>query len=191
MTTMDHTRQLKQLIYSCPELMLRLQYLRDIHTHAYLSAGVIRNLVWSILHHQDYGFDQIEIDVIFYDLNDQQGLKEQRLAELLKQKFPNNEWDVVNQAYVHLWYKTDDGSSISQYQSLFDALSVWVETATAIAVRLLENDDIEIIAPFGLNDLFELKLRWNKRLVSYSVFLARIQAKQFLTRWEKLLVVDD
>jgi hypothetical protein len=113
------------------------------------------------------------------------------LTELLKQKFPNNEWDVVNQAYVHLWYKTDDGSSISQYQSLFDALSVWVETATAIAVRLLENDDIEIIAPFGLNDLFELKLRWNKRLVSYPVFLARIQAKQFLTRWEKLLVVDD
>ncbi|MCT9976725.1 nucleotidyltransferase family protein [Acinetobacter sp. I-MWF] len=188
---MDHTRQLKQLIYSCPELMLRLQYLRDIHTHAYLSAGVIRNLVWSILHHQSYGFDQIEIDVIFYDLNDQQGLKEQHLTELLKQKFPNNEWDVVNQAYVHLWYKTDDGCSISQYQSLFDALSVWVETATAIAVRLLENDDIEIIAPFGLNDLFELKLRWNKRLVSYPVFLARIQAKQFLTRWEKLLVVDD
>lgn len=185
---MDHTRQLKQLIYSCPELMLRLQYLRDIHTHAYLSAGVIRNLVWSILHHQDYGFDQIEIDVIFYDLNDQQGLKEQRLTELLKQKFPNNEWDVVNQAYVHLWYKTDDGSSISQYQSLFDALSVWVETATAIAVRLLENDDIEIIAPFGLNDLFELKLRWNKRLVSYSVFLARIQAKQFLTRWKSCLL---
>ena len=65
------------------------------------------------------------------------------------------------------------------------------ETATAIAVRLLENDDIEIIAPFGLNDLFELKLRWNKRLVSYPVFLARIQAKQFLIRWEKLLVVDD
>ena len=83
---MDHTRQLKQLIYSCPELMLRLQYLRDIHTHAYLSAGVIRNLVWSILHHQDYGFDQIEIDVIFYDLNDQQGLKEHRLTELLKKK---------------------------------------------------------------------------------------------------------
>jgi hypothetical protein len=103
---MDHTKQLKQLIYSCPELMLRLQYLRDIHAHAYLSAGVIRNLVWSILHHQSYGFDQIEIDVIFYDLNDQQGLKEQRLTELLKQKFPNNEWDVVNQAYVHLWYKT-------------------------------------------------------------------------------------
>jgi len=188
---MDNTKQLKQFIYSCPELMLRLQYLRHIHAHAYLSAGVIRNLVWSILHHQSYGFDQIEIDVIFYDLNDQQGLKEQRLTELLKQKFPNNEWDVVNQAYVHLWYKTDDANSISQYQSLFDALSVWVETATAIAVRLLENDDIEIIAPFGLNDLFELKLRWNKRLVSYPVFLARIQAKQFLTRWEKLVVVDD
>ncbi|KAF5307055.1 hypothetical protein FQR65_LT18482 [Abscondita terminalis] len=161
------------MIYSSPQLMMRLQYLRELHADAYLSAGVIRNMVWSNLHDQD-----------------QTGRKQQRLSQELKQKFPSNDWDVVNQAYVHVWYKKDDGNAIDQYSSLFDALSVWVETSTAIAVRLQQSGQLEWIAPFGLNDLFELKLRWNARLVSYATFVQRIESKRFLQRWDKLVIVD-
>lgn len=188
---MNYAKQLGRMIYSSPQLMMRLQYLREIHAEAYLSAGVIRNMVWSNLHDQVYCLDKTEIDVVFYDVKDYSGSQQQHLSQQLKQKFPDNDWDVVNQAYVHLWYKTDDGNVISQYASLFDALSVWVETSTAIAVRLKEHDQLELIAPFGLNDLFELKLRWNARLVSYATFLQRIQSKRFLQRWHKLVIVDE
>ncbi|ELW86999.1 MULTISPECIES: nucleotidyltransferase family protein [Acinetobacter] len=187
---MNYTKQLEQMIYSFPQLMMRLQYLRELHADAYLSAGVIRNMVWSNLHDQVYCLDNTEIDVIFYDLKDHTGRQQRRLSQELKQKFPSNDWDVVNQAYVHLWYKTDDGNAISQYSSLFDALSVWVETSTAIAVRLQQSGQLEWIAPFGLNDLFELKLRWNARLVSYATFVQRIASKRFLQRWDKLVIVD-
>jgi uncharacterized protein len=187
---MNYTKQLEQMIYSSPQLMMRLQYLRELYADAYLSAGVIRNLVWANLHDQVYCLDDTEIDVIFYDLNDQLGCEEQRLSQELKQKFPSNDWDVVNQAYVHVWYKKDDGNAIDQYSSLFDALSGWVETSTAIAVRLQQSGQLEWIAPFGLNDLFELKLRWNARLVSYATFVQRIESKRFLQRWDKLLIVD-
>jgi hypothetical protein len=77
---------------------------------------------------------------------------------------------VVNQATVHHWYLNENAEKIKAYTSLFDAISAWPETATAIAVRLTENDLLEIIAPFGLSDLFELKLRWNPRLVNYETF---------------------
>ena len=187
---MPYTTQLEQMIYSSPQLMLRLVHLRQLHTHAYLSAGVIRNLVWANLHDQAYCLDETEIDVVFYDLKDQLGYEEQRLSQELKQKFPSNDWDVVNQAYVHVWYKKDDGNAIDQYSSLFDALSGWVETSTAIAVRLQQSGQLEWIAPFGLNDLFELKLRWNPRLVSYATFVQRIESKRFLQRWDKLVIVD-
>jgi hypothetical protein len=187
---MNYTKQLEQMIYSSPQLMLRLEHLRQLHTHAYLSAGVIRNLVWANLHDQAYCLDETEIDVVFYDLKDQLGCEEQRLSQELKQKFPSNDWDVVNQAYVHVWYKKDDGNAIDQYSSLFDALSGWVETSTAIAVRLQQSGQLEWIAPFGLNDLFELKLRWNARLVSYATFVQRIESKRFLQRWDKLVIVD-
>lgn len=109
---MPYTTQLEQMIYSSPQLMLRLEHLRQLHIHAYLSAGVIRNLVWANLHDQAYCLDETEIDVVFYDLKDQLGCEEQRLSQELKQKFPSNDWDVVNQAYVHVWYKKDDGNAI-------------------------------------------------------------------------------
>ena len=129
--------RLKQIVFNQPALMQRLIYLRQMNTEAYLSAGVIRNLVWSFLHEQHYKIEDTEIDVIFYDLADPHA-EQQRLTRLLQHQFPENEWDVVNQAFVHTWYKTDQGQSITQYSSLLDALSVWVETATAIAVRFLE-----------------------------------------------------
>lgn len=182
--------QLKQLICAEDALVTRLNYLRQIHNQAYLSAGVFRNFVWSVLHDQIYDFEHTEIDVIFYDPHDIQHFAKQRLIQQLQQKFPNNQWDVVNQACVHQWYKTQGGQSISQYLSLSDAISAWPETATAIAVRLLENDDLEVIAPLGLKDLFELKLRWNNRLVSHDVFMQRVQSKQFLQRWPKLEILD-
>jgi len=186
--TSSYLQHLKQMIDVHPELVLRLQYLRELNPQAYLSAGVIRNMVWSILHRQTYTIENTEIDVIFYNAFDIHN-EEQRLTQLLSQKFPENTWDVVNQAFVHRWYTIDDGKPISQYLSLIEALSFWPETATAIAVRLTENNDIEILAPLGLEDLFELKVRWNNRLVSHQVFLERVQAKRFLERWEKLEII--
>ncbi len=184
--TAQYSEQLKQMIFAHPALLLRLRYLRKLNREAYLSAGIIRNMVWSLLHDQTYQIEQTEIDVIFFDANDIDH-EQQHLAHLLSQKFPDNTWDVVNQAFVHTWYTTADGQSIPQYSSLEDALSAWPETATAIAVRLLENNNLEIIAPFGLNDLFELKVRWNNRLVSHKVFLERVQTKRFFERWNRLV----
>ena len=186
---MKYSQDLKQIIYAHPVFLHRLKFLREINPSAYLSAGVIRNMVWSVLHDQHYLIEQTEIDVIFYDTNAIED-ELQRLTQLLSQKFPENTWDVVNQAFVHTWYTTDDGRSVAQYSSLAEALATWPETATAIAVRLLKNDDLEIIAPFGLNDLFELKLRWNDCLVSHGVFLERVQSKRFFERWNRLEIID-
>ena len=177
---------LKKNLFKHRDLYARLLFLRQVKPEAFYSAGVIRNLIWSIAHDQHYALSQTEIDVIFYDVEDESGFEQQHLAEILKQQFPENDWDVVNQAWVHQWYITEDGASIAPLQSIQHALSLWPETATAVAVRLLENNALEIIAPFGLDDLFELKLRWNAALVSHDVFMQRMEEKQFLQKWNKL-----
>ena len=112
------------------------------------------------------------------------------LCNKAEAKYPNQIWDITNQAHVHHWYKTENGDSISPLHSIDEALSYWPETATAIAVRMDEQHQIEVIAPLGLNDLFELKLRWNGRLVSRGVFEQRLVSKQFLKRWPKLKLVE-
>ncbi|MCU4415019.1 nucleotidyltransferase family protein [Acinetobacter sp. WU_MDCI_Axc73] len=194
MTTLHHISgayedQIQLWIFHHAEIFLRLKVLRTINAHCYLSAGVIRQFIWSELHHQKYEIEQVEIDVIFYD-PDADAQQVPHIQQALHSVFPSNEWDVVNQATVHHWYFKENGETIKAYTSLFDAVSAWPETATAIAVRLTENDLLEIITPFGLTDLFELKLRWNPRLVSYETFVQRVMQKQWLQRWPKLELIE-
>ena len=180
--------RIKSLVLNHPMLFQHLTALRTISEQCYLSAGVIRQLVWSELHQHSYPIEHAEIDVIFYD-SDADTALEQQIQQALSQLFPLNVWDVVNQASVHQWYLKENGEQIPAFCSLMDALVAWPETATAIAVRLNHDNQLEVMAPFGLSDLFELKLRWNPQLVSYDLFLNRVMQKRWLERWPKLQLV--
>lgn len=176
------------LLANYPDLMLRLSYLRRIKPQAYLAAGIIRNLVWSAQHQQPYEIKGTEIDVVYFEqaVETSWHQEQQRLTLALEAEFPENDWDVVNQAYVHQWYTTDQGLKIAAYTSLEQALACWPETATAIAVALEDDGQFRIVAPLGLQDLMQLRLRWNDTLVSHETFLQRVQSKRFLEKWPKL-----
>ena len=183
-------QKIKKFIIQNAFLNPLLHDLKGFQPLAYLSAGVIRNWIWSHLHGQKYDFHQTEVDVVFYDaeeINQQRTLK---LKSLLEAKYPDQIWDITNQAHVHHWYKTESGHTIQPLKSMSEALSYWPETATAIAVRMDEQHQIEVIAPLGLSDLFELKLRWNDRFVSRGVFEQRVKTKRFLERWPQLEIVN-
>ena len=183
-------QKIKKFIIQNAFLNPLLHDIKGFQPLAYLSAGVIRNRIWSHLHGQKYDFHQTEVDVVFYDaeeINQQRTLK---LKSLLEAKYPDQIWDITNQAHVHHWYKTESGHTIQPLKSMSEALSYWPETATAIAVRMDEQHQIEVIAPLGLSDLFELKLRWNDRFVSRGVFEQRVQTKRFLERWPQLEIVN-
>ena len=168
--------------------MALLKALYFIEPSAYLAAGVIRNSIWVHLHDQHYALNRIEVDVIFFNPQDN-GYHEQRIQKYLEAIFPQIIWDVTNQALVHQWYRQENGESIAPLTSIAHALSLWPETATAVAVRLNAQDHLEFEAPLGLHDLFELNLRWNPALVSQAVFMERIQTKQFLQKWPLLTLV--
>jgi uncharacterized protein len=179
-----------QIVQAHTELMLVLKTLRKLDTTAYVAAGVLRHVVWAHLHEMSYSLSGTEIDVIFYDqddVNDQHAL---RLKHALEMQLPNIQWDVTNQATVHQWYRTEKNQSIAPLQSIAQALYFWPETATALALRLDQQQDFELIAPLGLQDLFELKLRWNPTLVSYKIFEQRCLNKRFLEKWPRLKLIS-
>lgn len=69
----------------------------------------------------------------------------------------------------------------------------WPETATAVAARFGGDDEIEVNSPFGLSDLFGLKLRptpvfATQRLLVYQ---ERISSKRWVERYPLLTVADD
>ena len=76
------------------------------------------------------------------------------------------------------------------YASVSEAMRHWPETATAVAARLDNFGALEIIAPFGLDDLFALRLRPTPRFTAEKlpIFLDRVSLKRWMYRYPKLSI---
>nr|WP_253204463.1 nucleotidyltransferase family protein [Acinetobacter seifertii] len=86
-----------------PCLLKTLAIISQLHPKVYLSAGAVRNTVWSYLHGKTYDLNRSDMDVIYYNANECDDSYQKELQSELKSKFPNQDWDVVNQALVHTW----------------------------------------------------------------------------------------
>jgi hypothetical protein len=156
----------------------------------FIGAGAVRGLVWDHLHGAAAHVPQ-DIDLVFFDAG---ALDEQREAQVLGElvrRAPELPWDVKNQAAVHLWYPRVFGLTVEPLVSSADAVATWPETATAVAIRMLQGDRIEIVAPFGLGDLFGLACRRNPRRVTLEEYRRRVRDKRFALRWPLVTVLDE
>ncbi|MNE76442.1 hypothetical protein D3C80_1726790 [compost metagenome] len=78
------------------------------------------------------------------------------------------------------------------YQSATDAMRYWPETATALAIRLREDDTYEIAAPLGFDDLFDLIIRPAGRFATdkNAIYQDRVTSKNWLKVWPKLTLSE-
>lgn len=83
-------------------------------------------------------------------------------------------------------------NSDAPYSSAIDAIRFWPETATAIAIRLDTQGVLEVAAPLGLDDLFDLVVRPTARFHAdkHAVYLDRLLNKNWLGIWPNLKVKD-
>ncbi|PTO51743.1 nitrate reductase [Vibrio splendidus] len=147
----------------------------------YVAAGFVRNLVWDHLHGYASPTPLNDIDVIYFDPIDTSYESDLRYDAQLKQRLPELNWQVRNQANMHT--KNGDES----YQSSLDAMSYWPEKETAVAVKQSLNGDIECISSFGLESLFDLQITPNPKR-NRDIFDQRVQSKYRLTQWSKLTI---
>jgi hypothetical protein len=149
----------------------------------YVAAGYVRNYIWDTLHNYTNRTPLNDIDVIYYDREQQEEEIEKKYEYILEQKTGIAIWSVKNQARMHI--KNGD----RPYKSSEDAIRHWPETVTAIGVRLEENNRISFISPFGLEDLFECKIRKSPFFRSESSFQARLEKKKWPEIWPNLVIV--
>jgi hypothetical protein len=71
--------------------------------------------------------------------------------------------EVRNQARVHLWFEGRFGEPYAPLPDSATALTRFVSPLFAVAVRLEADDRLTVLAPFGLDDLFAMRLRPNPR----------------------------
>jgi hypothetical protein len=63
------------------------------------------------------------------------------------------------------------------------------EAATSVAVRLDADGCVRVVAPLGLDDLFDCIVRRNPSRASVSMFKARVEAKRYSELWPRVRVV--
>jgi hypothetical protein len=156
-----------------------------------VGAGVIRNIVWDHLHGYDGPTAVKDVDVAFFDASDISRGRDAAIEDDLSGALPSVPWEVTNQAGVHLWYEERFGYPIPPAHSIKHAVSMWPETATAVAVNLGADNALRILAPAGLDDLLEMRLRRNPRQVSQGTFAERLREKEPAVRWPRVRIIHD
>lgn len=155
----------------------------------FVSAGTIRSIVWDNLHGYKESTPIKDIDVIFYDSNDLNSERERNAEERLNKLMPSEKWDVKNQAAVHLWFKDVFGYETMPLKSSEDGIKRW--NSTSIGIRLQSNEEIYIAAPYGLTDLFEMKLRRNSKYIPKELFIRKVKERRIEEIWPMVVIVED
>ena len=121
---------LKKLIENDSEFMEVLSIIEELNLpDCWLCAGSIRNYIWNYLSGKKLNFGT-DIDVIYYDKNSDYQ-KALNIEKELNQHFPNYDWEVRNQAHMHV----HNFSNEKPYESSFEAISKYPELCTAVAVK--------------------------------------------------------
>lgn len=154
-----------------------------------IGAGAVRNLVWDSLHDFQTASPLSDIDVAHFDASDLSGKCDANIQRRLNGIRPNTPWEVTNQAAVHTWFEATFGRPVSPLASLEDAVASWPEFATSVGLTLREDDSIDVIAPYGLDDLFAMVVRRNPARVSVEAYRKRIEQKQYQRRWPRVTIV--
>lgn len=176
---MEYKTELINILIKDVLVMETLAIVKELQLNdCWVGAGLIRNAVWDSLH-QIKTTKRNDIDVVFFDVTTfSEKLEKEIEAKLIKIN-PKAKWSVKNQARMHL------RNHHEPYRDTENAISYWPETATAIAARLNFNNEIEILAPHGLKDLFNLVVAPTPNF-NWTIFKQRIEEKQWEQQWKNL-----
>ena len=122
-----------------------------------------------------------ECDIVYWE-SDLSAEREQAVIKLIESALADIDLplDITNEARAHLWLPDYCGITIDPYPSIEAAITSMTETITCLGVRLDENDNLIIFAPFGLNDIFGDIIRpvQDSPLISKEYYTERALGKQ-------------
>lgn len=149
-----------------------------------IAAGYVRNYVWDWLHGYSQRTPLNDVDILFYDPHDLSEESENKYEAMLNGRSQEYNWSCKNQARMHI--RNGD----EPYESVADAMKRWPETVTAVGITRDKNQVVRIIAPHGLNDLFDLVVRQSPYYKDTDYFHKRVYGKRWLKLWPKLRLIE-
>ncbi|KRL03154.1 nucleotidyltransferase family protein [Liquorilactobacillus capillatus] len=185
---MEYEQDLISLIKETPELTSLLEIISTFKLSNWaLCAGTIRNLIWSQLSYRPYSAIKNNIDILYSNSSESyEHLLTTRA--LITQKYPNYLWNLQNTALTSTNGREPHG------KDLLTAISTIPENCSAVGVYL-ENNKLQIIAPYGLKDLFKFEVHPSPLFMAdpkkLQFYRRRMLRKNWPALWPEVLIFDD
>ena len=189
----DPAVQLEALEAIIRQHALLLPVLRRLHALGLpdylLVAGAIYNEVWNFLTERAPLTGVNDLDVFYFDDSDIGWDAEDRVIKMVDAQFADLPVPVQvrNQARVHLWFEAKFGSPFSPLTSSAQMLERYASKTHAVGVRLLDDGRMDIVAPFGLDDLFSFRMVPNPVLENRVAHTRKGERAKLI--WPELTVV--
>ena len=178
-------QDLSQAIQLNTDLMKILTIIRDLDLKdSWLAAGSVRNFIWNLLSDKSPFDRETDVDVIFFD-PDISYEKTVSIEEKLREDFPQYQWELKNQVYMH-----QHSPHTAPYTSSRDAMSKYPERCTAIGLRLHADATIELFAPYGLEDILKFQVSPTPHFLDnedrMKLYQERLSKKNWQEKWKNL-----
>jgi hypothetical protein len=181
--------RLGAIVRSAPSLMAVLELARELALPDWLVvSGAVYQRVLNHLTGRDPDYGIKDYDLAYFDASDVSYEAEDVVIRRVAAAFEpplREQVEVRNQARVHLWFEAKFGEAYTPLSSSAEALGRFVSPLFAVGVRLNADDRLALVAPFGLDDLFAMRLRPNPRRVTNG--FARTAAN-IAARWPEVAV---
>lgn len=144
-------------------LMALLAVVRDVRLpQGRLVAGCLYQTVWNHLTGRPPGTGIRDYDVIYFD-EDLSWEAEDAMIRGVAAAAAGcpGPVEVRNQARVHLWFEQRFGLPYPPLRSADESLERYVSIVHAVGVRLEDGGRLDVVAPFGLDDMFAMIMRPN------------------------------
>jgi uncharacterized protein len=129
-------------------------------------SGVLYNAVWNALTGRPPGYGTKDIDLFYFGDIDLSYEAEDAVITRAAPAFAHLPLpvEIRNQARVHLWAPAKFGRPCPQYLSSTHSVGHFASKTHAVGVRLRDDDRLDLVAPFGLADIFFFRLTPNRTL---------------------------
>lgn len=155
-----------------------------------LFSGAIYQPVWNHLTGRGADYGVRDYDLAYFDASDLSWEAEDRVIRRAIGAFApplDAMVEIRNQARVHLWFETHFGEPYASLSQSAEALTRFAAPAFAVGARLEADDTLTILAPFGLEDVFNMRIRPNPNRAARGLpgIIEKARA-----RWPELIAGD-
>lgn len=183
---MSEVDRLRAILAADPVVVAALEAARASGLpDCWIASGTLYGAVWNALTGRPPGHGLKDVDVIWFD-PDESWEAEDAAIRLLPSAIGGAPVEGRNQARTHLWFPRRFGFGYPRLTSATDSLRFYASRTHAVAARLTA-EGVDIAAPFGLSDLFALRLTPNPALPNRATHQEK--AARIAARWPEVEIV--